>query len=246
VVGKGSPWFLFADAVADEQGPEIPTMTNDGAQSGRRVLVIDDHPVFRLGLAALLRQLHGVDHVEEAATATAALLSWRKRTFALVTLDLSLPDMDGFDLLIRAREEGLAGSVMVLSMHHERAYLSRARGEGAVGYAAKSAGATAVAACAARCLAGERTFPTALPAETKTPATAVRDGVERLSPSERRVIALLARGLTSREMAGIIGVSVRTIENHRANICRKLGLRGPHRLLEFALAVEPAHLNDGP
>jgi DNA-binding NarL/FixJ family response regulator len=233
------------EAVTDEQSGEMTTMRNDGAQGGRWVLVIDDHPVFRLGLAGLLRQLNGVDHVEEAASATAALHVWRERTFALVTLDLSLPDMDGFDLLIRAREEGLAGPVMMLSMHHERAYLARARGEGAVGYAAKSAGAPAIAACAARCLAGDRTFPTALPAEAKTPTTAVGDGVERLSPSERRVIALLARGLTSRDMAGIIGVSVRTIENHRANVCRKLGLRGPHRLLEFALAVDPALLNDG-
>jgi DNA-binding NarL/FixJ family response regulator len=129
---------------------------------------------------------------------------------------------------------------MVLSTHHEPAYVARARGEGAVGYAAKGAGATAVAAVAARCLSGDKAFPTALPVEFAVAPVVVQDGVEQLSPAERRVVSLLARGLTSREMAGVIGVSVRTIENHRANICRKLGFRGPHRLLEFALAVGPS------
>jgi DNA-binding NarL/FixJ family response regulator len=188
----------------------------------------------------LLRQIKGVDAVDEAGTATEALRLWRTRAFALVTLDLSLPDLGGFDLLTRARDEELKGPVMVLSTHHEPAYVARARGEGAVGYAAKGAGATAVAAVAARCLSGDKAFPTALPVEFAVAPVVVQDGVEQLSPAERRVVSLLARGLTSREMAGVIGVSVRTIENHRANICRKLGFRGPHRLLEFALAVGPS------
>ena len=83
-------------------------------------------------------------------------------------------------------------------------------------------------------------MPAASAAASALEPVVVQDGVEQLSPAERRVVGLLARGLTSREMAGIIGVSTRTIENHRANICRKLGLRGPHRLLEFALAVGPS------
>jgi DNA-binding NarL/FixJ family response regulator len=215
-------------------------MVGAAMPSLRRVLVVDDHAVFRLGLVGLLRQLEGVDAVDEAGTAAEALRLWRTEAFALVTLDLSLPDLGGFDLLTRARDEELKGPVMVLSTHHEPAYVARARGEGAVGYAAKGAGATAVAAVAARCLAGDKAFPTALPVEFAVASVVVQDGVEQLSPAERRVVSLLARGLTSREMAGVIGVSVRTIENHRANICRKLGLRGPHRLLEFALAVGPS------
>ncbi|MBM4283376.1 MAG: hypothetical protein FJ137_22410 [Deltaproteobacteria bacterium] len=58
------------------------------------------------------------------------------------------------------------------------------------------------------------------------------------------MVALLGRGLTSRALAGIIGVSVRTTEHHRANVCRKLGLRGPHRLLEYARAVAPSLVDD--
>lgn len=212
-------------------------MASAATSSLRRVLVVDDHAVFRLGLVGLLRQLEGVGAVDEAATAAEALRLWRTQSYALVTLDLSLPDLAGFDLLARARDEELESPVMVVSTHHEPAYLARARGEGAVGYAAKGAGATALVTVAARCLGGDKSFPTALPAEHAVASVVVHDGVEQLSPAERRVVALLARGLTSRGIAGIIGVSVRTIENHRANICRKLGLRGPHRLLEFALAV---------
>jgi DNA-binding NarL/FixJ family response regulator len=214
------------------------------AAGERRVLVIDDHPVFRMGLAALLQKLDGVTGVDEVADGARALAAWRARPYALVTLDLSLPDDDGFDLLARARQELLPGAVMVLSMHHDQAYVARAGGLGAVGFAAKSAGAAAVAACAARCLAGDRTFPTALPTVAQASASPIDVGVDKLSPAERRVVALLGRGLTSREMAGAIGISVRTVENHRANVCRKLGLRGPHRLLEYARAVAPSLVDD--
>ena len=209
----------------------------------KRLLVVDDHPVFRLGLVALLAKLPNVAAIVEAERAEQGLARWREGGFDLVTLDLSLPDGDGFSLLRQAREERLAGSVIVVSMHDDRAYPVRAKAEGAAGYAAKSAGASALVACVERVLAGAATFQTALPPVAASAAAVTRtvtaQSLEGLSPTERRVLALLGRSLTSREMAGVLGVSVRTVENHRANICRKLELRGPHRLLELALAAAP-------
>lgn len=212
------------------------------AASGKRVLIVDDHPVFRLGLVALLRALDGIGELVEASTAAAALARWRLRDVDLVTVDLSLPDGDGFGLIETARAEGLPGAVVVVSMHDDRAYAVRAKAVGADGYAAKAAGAPALAACVQRCLAGASVFQTAT-ASTRTATTTlappVVDGVRALSPAEKRVLQLLARNVTSREIATVLGLSVRTVENHRANICRKLSLRGPHRLLELALAAAP-------
>ena len=210
--------------------------------SGKRILVVDDHPVFRLGLIGLLKELDGVVDVVEASSIAAGLDRWRARDVDLVTVDLSLPDGDGFAFIEAARAEGLPGAVVVVSMHEDRAYPVRARAAGADGYAAKAAGAPALAACVQRCLAGTSAFQTALSSPRSSTATlspTAVDGIRALSPAEKRVLQLLARNVTSREIAAVLGVSVRTVENHRANVCRKLSLRGPHRLLELALAAAP-------
>ncbi len=208
----------------------------------KRILVVDDHPVFRAGLVALLVRLPDVVEVAEAAGVEDALRRWRATPFDLVTIDLSLPDGDGFTLLREARAAGLLGAALVVSMHEEHGYQVRAKLEGAAGYAAKSAGTERLVACAARCLSGGLPFQTATDLPPGAPVSlpaATAELLQRLSPTERRVIALLGRTLTSREIAKMLGVSVRTVETHRANICRKLELRGPHRLLELALAATP-------
>jgi DNA-binding NarL/FixJ family response regulator len=250
------------------------------AQEGRTapvVLVIDDHPLFRRGLVQMLRDVVGVADIVECATAGDGLACWRRQAFDLVTLDLSLPDGDGFSLLRQARGEGLAGAVVVVSMHDDRAYAARARAEGARGYIVKTASPAATTGCLQAVLAGDATFqwattplsapatvttaprtattttpapaegaspaattsPTSATSPTPSSAAAWGEGLVSLSAAERRVIVLLGRRLTSRAIAGVLGVSVRTVENHRANIARKLDLRGPHRLLEFALAAAP-------
>lgn len=210
--------------------------------TGKRILVVDDHPVFRLGLVALLKTLDDVVDVVEESSVAAGLARWRARDVDLVTVDLSLPDGDGFALIETGKAEALPGAVVVVSMHEDRAYPVRARAVGADGYVAKAAGAPALAACVHRCLQGATAFQTAMTttrASSTTLSAETVDGVRALSPAEKRVLQLLARNVTSREIAGVLDVSVRTIENHRANICRKLSLRGPHRLLELALAAGP-------
>jgi DNA-binding NarL/FixJ family response regulator len=209
----------------------------------KRALVVDDHPVFRLGLAQALRSLDDVAEVVEAPGAALGLALWRAGTFDLVTIDLSLPDGEGFGLLREARNAGLPGVAVVVSVHDERGYVARARAEGAGGYIAKTASAEAMRDCLRRVLDGAGAFQLATSA-TATSATSAMPplsaaGLATLSATERRVLLLVGRGLTSRELAGTLGVSVRTVENHRANICRKLGLRGPHRLTAFALAAAP-------
>jgi DNA-binding NarL/FixJ family response regulator len=206
------------------------------------VLVIDDHPVFRLGLAALVRGVPGVAQVVEADCAEAGIARWREGAYDLVTVDVTLPDGDGFSLARQAREERLSGRIYVISMHDDRAYRVRAKAEGASGYATKSLGAPLLVASIARCLAGEDTFEAPVdtaPSPRAGASVVTTESLSVLSPTEQRVVALLSRNLTSREMSAMLGSSVRTVENHRANICRKLELRGPHRLLEFALAAAP-------
>lgn len=96
-----------------------------------RALVIDDHPVFRLGLVAQLRGLSAFGEVGEASDVASAREAWRAGGFSLVTLDLSLGGASGFTLLQEARTGSFGGAVLVVSMHDEDAYRARARAEGA-------------------------------------------------------------------------------------------------------------------
>jgi DNA-binding NarL/FixJ family response regulator len=175
---------------------------------------------------------------------------WRERRFDLITLDLSLPDGGGFSLLRQARAEGLEGRALIISMHDDPAYRERARVEGAVGYVSKSAPLETLCECVRRCLAGDEVFVLAHPVERATAEEVSQGTLERamsLTPTERRVLKMVGRRLTSREVALALNVSVRTVENHRASICRKLDLRGPHRLLELSLSlVQSGALSDEP
>lgn len=206
---------------------------------GKRVLVIDDHPVYRIGVvASLQRKLVGLD-VEEAGHVQQALEVWRSREFDVVTLDLSLPGGDGFSLLRQAKAEGLRGAVLIVSMHDEAGYRELSRAKGAAGFIAKSTGPEALAAAVAVCLQGPSEFVSfpGMPSSSARVPPATPEMFPELSRAERRVLELLGRRLTNREIATRLALSVRTVENHRASICRKLGFRGPHRLLELALSL---------
>ena len=94
-----------------------------------KLLVIDDHPIFRVGLAASLRALFEGAEVEEAMDVATGLARWREGRFDLITCDLSLPDGGGFSLVRQARAEGLPGRALIITMHDDPAYRERARAE---------------------------------------------------------------------------------------------------------------------
>lgn len=201
-----------------------------------RVLAVDDHPLFRAGLVAalsssdLLTLVGAAGSVAEARELAAALRP------EVIVLDIALPDGSGLSLV---PELSALARVIVLSVHDEASHRRRAREAGAAAFLAKSCAPETVTA-AVVAIAGGAGF-IAAPAE---PVCADRplppglaEGLEQLSASEARILELLGENRTSRQIAARLHVSVRTVQNHRASICRKLGLRGSHALLELALAL---------
>ncbi len=156
-------------------------------------------------------------------------------------LDVTIPALDGFAVARQARERRLAAALVFLTMHKDEHYLNAALDLGVRGYVLKDNATTEVVDCV-RSIAqgGEYISPTlsSFLIRRRTLAAGLAEqkpALDQLTPAERRILRLVADGLTSREIAEQLGLGVRTVEHHRNNVAVKLALRGSHALTEFAL-----------
>ena len=203
-----------------------------------RILVVDDHPIVRQGLDRLIEREPDLEIVAEAASADEALQVVDRQEVDFVILDIGLKQGSGLDVIaqIRARRDDLP--VLVLSMHQERFYAERVLRSGAQGYVMKQGDPGEIVPAVRRILSGDLYLSPALadelvrravegPDESRPPA-------EQLSDREAEVVRLIGGGLSTREIAAELNLSVKTIESYRANVKRKLGLRSGAELARFA------------
>ncbi|MCA9606080.1 MAG: response regulator transcription factor [Myxococcales bacterium] len=194
-----------------------------------RVLIADDHPLLRHGLRAVL-EAAGIEVVAEAADGRETLAAIRAVDPHVAIVDLSMPDVDGLEILAQARTWPRAPRFVVLTMHEE--YAPKALALGAKGYVLKDDATREIVDCVRTVARGDRYLSRALgPTGEPTPTVALAT----LTDTERRVLRLVGQHKTSREIAELLSVSHRTVQNHRANMCKKLGLEGSQALLRFAL-----------
>ncbi|BDG60045.1 response regulator [Caldinitratiruptor microaerophilus] len=203
-----------------------------------RILIVDDHAVLRSGLRLLLHGKDGLEVVGEAGEAAEALALARRLRPELVLLDLSLPGLSGLDLLQRLRAEMPWLKVLVLTMHDDPEYLRRALEAGAAGYVIKRAADAELLAAIRAIRRGETyVYPTlAAQLVTRPPEGAAPPASPPLSQREMEVMKLLVLGHTNAEIADQLGVSVKTVETHRARLMEKLGLRTRAELVRYALS----------
>lgn len=206
-----------------------------------RIVIADDHPVFRAGLRQVIEMSAGLKVVAEAEDGTMALERVREYQPDVLVLDVDMPGMDGFEVVRALRQQKLAVGVVFLTMHKDEDMFNEAMNMEVKGYVVKDSAVTDIVA-SIRAVSGERAFISpALSAyllnrtQRAVRLTQEKPGVPQLTPTERRILKLLSENKTSKEIAGELFVSHRTIENHRANICQKLGLHGNNALLKFAI-----------
>jgi DNA-binding NarL/FixJ family response regulator len=198
------------------------------------VLIADDHPIFRRGLRAVIEADPLLEVTAEASGGREALELLRGRKAHLAVLDIEMPDLDGLEVLAQSRTWPDPPAVVMLTMHDE--YLERAFGLGALGYLLKENAADEVVTCLHAVARGERFISAGLGWRARPDGGVERLGaLAALSPSERRVLKLLAELRSAAEIAKILSISPRTVQNHCAHMCTKLELRGPKALLKFAL-----------
>jgi DNA-binding NarL/FixJ family response regulator len=204
------------------------------------ILIADDHPIFREGLRQLIEKESGFKVVAEADTGETAFDLLKTHLPAVAVLDLDMPTMDGFAVAANVRSLKLPVKVVILTMHKDELHFNQAIDLGVSGFIIKDSAAHEIVNCIKAVNAGGEYFSPALSSfllgRTRRSADAqTQFGIGDLTPTERRVLYLLSDLKTSREIASELGISPRTVENHRAHICSKLDLQGTHALVKFAL-----------
>jgi two-component system nitrate/nitrite response regulator NarL len=197
-----------------------------------RIIVADDHPIFLKGLVEVLIDA-GHDVVGQAKDGEHLIELVKEHKPELAILDIGMPVLDGLAVLRRARDEKIACLFVVLSLHAEKATVKAALSLGARAYVLKGNGVDEVLDATRAVLEGkEWTSPSGPPTSADADAS---EKLDTLTPAELRVLVHLADNLTSPQIAEKLGLSVRTVQNHRAHVCEKLMLSGTHRLLQLAL-----------
>jgi DNA-binding NarL/FixJ family response regulator len=201
-----------------------------------KVLLVDDHALVRQGVKALLEQTEGISIVGETDAVEPAMALALKERPDVVVVDLMLQGASGLDLAGRLVREHGGAKVIILSMHSLEAYVVAAFRQGAVGYVLKGGGAEDLLNAIREVGAGRKYLSPGISREVlyasrSSGKAGVMDPHEKLTGREREVLSLAAQGLNNVEVGARLGISPRTVEIHRANMMRKLGLRTQSDLL---------------
>jgi DNA-binding NarL/FixJ family response regulator len=210
------------------------------APEAKRIVIVDDHPLFRKGLQELIHSDDSFAVCGEAGTASEGMEVIRKLHPDLVIVDLSLPGANGIELIKNIRAEYPKLPILVLSMHDESLYALRAMRAGADGYVMKHEAMANVVQAVHEVFNGRPYLSPAMAAQVITKfahrqAEGEVDAVERLSDRELEILELIGKGNEVRQIAKLLNLSPKTVETHRAHIKDKLDLKNSREVARFAL-----------
>ena len=204
-----------------------------------RILIADDHPVVRKGLRMTLEEDPGLLVVAEAGDGETALTLTARLLPQVAVLDIDMPKLDGFAVAREIVRQRLSVEILFLSLHASEDFFRAAMDLGAKGYILKDSAMDEIVTGVRAVAAGRPYLSSVLTArllQNRAPAGISPPGpLGQLTAAERRIVKLIAAGQSSKEIAGELSIHYRTVENHRTNICRKLGIEGANALLRFAL-----------
>jgi len=202
-----------------------------------RVLLADDHTLVRAGVRRLLEGIAGVEAVDEAQDASEALLLAQRLQPDVAFLDIAMPGRSGLDVLPELRVLAPATAVIMMSMHADLAYVRSALERGARGFVVKDS-APAELELALRAVSSGETFLSPRLSSRMMGLTgtgSARSDLDALSPRQSEILRLMAKGRGTKEIASDLGISVKTVETHRARMMEALGIRRANDLLRFAV-----------
>ena len=206
-----------------------------------RIVIADDHPLMRQGLRQVIEMEPHLKIVGEAVNGSEALAMIERLRPDAAILDVDMPHQDGFQVARALAAQNNPAAIIFLTIHSEEEMFHAALDLGAKGYVLKDSAIDDIVTAIAETVAG-RAF-TSLPMTTyftrrqnySQASGEPPSGLNQLTPTESRILKLLADYKTNKDIAGELSVSPRTVETHRARICQKLNLQGSHALMKFAV-----------
>ncbi|MDA0874891.1 MAG: response regulator transcription factor [Bacteroidetes bacterium] len=198
------------------------------------ILIIEDHPLVREGIRSYLERSSFHKVVGECASGLTGLAKVGELRPDVVLVDLRIPEMDGIEVLRRIRQDYPLIKILVVSMHAGSAYVTRAVRNGAHGYLLKNSDIRDLSQAIDTIMSGGTWFSPTIAAAIDENGR-VADPYEDLTTREREVLQLVAEGKTATDIRDILYISARTVEKHRSNLMKKLGLKSHAEVIRYAL-----------
>lgn len=214
-----------------------------------RIVIIDDHTLVRDGIRALLDNFEELEVVGEASDGITGIEAIRRLRPDVVLMDISMPRLNGMDAATCVlQEERLGARVLMLSMYANEEYVIRALRAGAAGYILKDSRKEELAHAILTVASGESYFsPQVSRAVIENYVHSVEaepSPVERLTPRQREILKLIAQGRSSKEIANILNVSLKTVDTHRTQLMERLNIHDVSGLVRFAIKHALITLSD--
>ena len=209
-----------------------------------RILLADDHALVRAGIRALVQRVSGLTVVGEADNGREALRLAKSLNPDVVLMDISMPELNGLDAIARMLQYDPKIAVIVLSMHESREHVTRALQAGACGYVLKNAAVDELEKAIRAVARGQKYLTPAVSEQLMVSVTAPRSDApgiynpaESLTQRQREILQLIAEGRSSREIATLLTISVKTVETHRSLLMERLNLHDVAGLVRYAIRV---------
>ena len=202
-----------------------------------KLIIADDHHIFRKGILSIVSEDADIEITGEAANGDDALRLIEENKPDIAILDIDMPGLSGLDVARKVKSQKLSTKIVILTIHKDKEYFDEALELDIKAYVLKESIANDLIDCIKRVAAGEYYISSAISGYLveKNKSSGKQTDIEKLTNAEKEILKLIAQNKTSAQIAGELFRSVRTVENHRNNICSKLGLKGPHALLLFAI-----------
>ena len=207
---------------------------------GIRVVIAEDHPFFREGLRRALERADSLEIVAEASDGLKALEHIRSLRPSMAILDISLPRLNGFDIVRAIRDERIPVEIVFLTRHDEEEMFEAALQLDVKGYLLKDCTDAELLRCIAAVSSGQHYTSPAMTSYLVKKTQRIKrfaeqiPGLRLLTPHERTILRLIVQEKSSKEIAREMGIARKTVDSHRSNICRKLEIGGQHALTRFA------------
>lgn len=208
------------------------------------ILIADDQPLLRVGLREIIEQHSGFRVIAEAGNGERALALIEQVKPSIAILDIEMPKLDGLEVAKLIVERKIPIEIIVLTMYDDPKYFKQAMDLGVMGYVSKGSAGIEIVEAIESVLKGKHYISPSLSDILLKSNPGSQEGVEKklgiadLTPTERKVLKLVADNKTTKEISDILYISERTVESHRSSICTKLNLHGQNALLHYALEIK--------